>query len=280
MNLNDKIGIGTVQFGLTYGVSNSSGQTNLIEAEEILNFAKSNQIKYLDTAPAYGNAESILGVIGVNQFRVISKFMPCTMNESLNIQLENTLNNLRIDSLYGYIAHRPMELNQKQWDDLFKLKQQKKIKNIGFSLNRPQELDILLDKGMIPDLIQVPYNYFDNRFKRHLIELKKQGCEIHARSPFLQGLFFIKDNTLPSFFDEVKKEIAELKINFGDHLSAVLLKYVLFSDFIDVVIMGVENVLQLEKNLTDINTTEILMPKEFNFSESVLMPSNWPKKNK
>lgn len=278
MILNKKIGIGTVQFGLPYGVSNSSGQTSLSEARGILNFAKSNQINYLDTAPAYGNAESILGTIGVDQFRVISKFMPCTQNESLNIQLENTLNNLKIDSLYGYIAHRPMELNQKQWDDLFKLKQEKKIKKIGFSLNRPEELDILLDKGMTPDLIQVPYNYFDNRFKKHLIELKEKGCEIHARSPFLQGLFFTKDIALPAFFDEVKREIADLKINFGDQLSAVLLKYALSADFIDVVIMGVENVFQLEKNLTDIKTDAILTAKEFNFSDSVLMPSNWPKK--
>lgn len=277
MILNDKIGIGTVQFGLPYGVSNSRGQTSLNEAKAILNFAKSNQINYLDTAPAYGNAEIVLGTIGIDQFRVISKFMPSTKNESLNIQLENTFNNLKIDSLYGYIAHRPMELNQKQWDDLFKLKQEKKIKKIGFSLNRPEELDILLDKGMTPDLIQVPYNYFDNRFKRHLIEMKEKGCEIHARSPFLQGLFFTKD-ALPSFFDEVKKEIADLKINFGDQLSAVLLKYSLSADFIDVVIMGVENVFQLEKNLSDIKTDAILTAKEFNFSDSVLMPSNWPKK--
>lgn len=280
MILNDKIGIGTVQFGLPYGVSNSRGQTSLNEVKEILNFAKSNQISYLDTAPAYGNAESILGTIGINEFRVISKFMHCTADEKLHIQLENTLNNLKIDSLYGYIAHRPMELlvNPKQWDDLCKLKQQKKIKKIGFSLNRPQELDVLLDKGMTPDLIQVPYNYFDNRFKRHLIDMKEQGCEIHTRSPFLQGLFFTKDNALPSFFDEVKKEIVELKINFGDQLSAVLLKYALSADFIDVVIMGVENVFQLEKNLTDINIDTILTSKEFNFSDSVLMPSNWPKK--
>lgn len=278
MILNDKIGIGTVQFGLPYGVSNSSGQTSLNEAKEILNFAKLNQINYLDTAPAYGNAESVLGAIGVNQFRVISKFMPCIDTETLNIQLEDTLKNLKIDSLHGYIAHRPMELNHKQWEELLKLKQENKVGKIGFSLNEPKELDLLLNRGMIPDLIQVPYNYFDNRFKRHLIEMKEKGCEIHARSPFLQGLFFIKENALPSFFDEVKNEIAELKINFGDQLSAVLLKYVLSEDFIDVVIMGVENVFQLEKNITDIKTKINLTAKEFNFSDSVLMPSNWPKK--
>lgn len=280
MSLNSKIGLGTVQFGMSYGVSNVIGQTSPNEVKEILNFSNRNQIAYLDTAPAYGNAEKVLGNIGLEEFKVISKFMPYAEKESLNTQLERSLANLRVNSLYGYIAHRPMGLveNPKQWDDLLKLKEEKKIKKIGFSLNQPQELDFLLKKAMMPDLIQVPYNYFDNRFKEYLIELKQQGCEIHARSPFLQGLFFTNHNELPSFFNELKDDIAELKNNFGGSLSAVLLKYVLSLDFIDIVIMGVENVIQLKNNLIDINAAQILKPKEFNFSESVLMPSNWPQR--
>lgn len=280
MILNDKIGIGTVQFGLPYGVSNSSGQTSLNEAKEILNFAKLNQINYLDTAPAYGNAESVLGTIGVDQFRVISKFMPCSDTETLNIQLEETLKNLKIDSLHGYLAHRPMELNQKQWEELLMLKQESKVGKIGFSLNEPKEVDFLLNSGMIPDLIQVPYNYFDNRFKDILIDLKSQGCEIHIRSAFLQGLFFSDIQKLPSFFDEVKKYIIELQINLSNNLSGALLKYVLSLDFVDVVIMGVENEKQLKSNLININTAYHLPSNDFNFSDSVLIPSNWPKNNK
>ncbi|QSB27952.1 aldo/keto reductase [Flavobacterium sp. CLA17] len=280
MNLNNKIGLGTVQFGMPYGVSNKIGQTNPKEVQEILSFSECNGITYLDTAPAYGNAETILGNIGVDQFKIVSKFMPCNEDESLNIQLEKSLANLKINSLYGYIAHRPTQLyeNPKQWDDLLRLKEEKKIKKIGFSLNQPRELDFLLQKGMIPDLIQVPYNYFDNRFREYIVELKKEGCEIHARSPFLQGLFFTNHNELPPFFNELKENIIELKDNFGEILSAVLLKYILSLDFIDIVIMGVENVGQLANNLRDIHNAEILTPREFNFSDSVLIPSNWPKK--
>ena len=131
--------------------------------------------------------------------------MPSPENESLNVQFEKTLSNLKIDSLYGYIAHRPLELheNPQQWEDLLRLKEDKKINKIGFSLNKPEELDLLCSKGMTPDLIQVPYNYFDNRFKNNLIQMKKQGCEIHARSPFLQGLFFTNPHKLPSFFKQL-----------------------------------------------------------------------------
>lgn len=279
MKINNKIGLGTVQFGMPYGVSNVIGQTSPKEVDGILKFSLYSDITYLDTAPVYGNAETVLGNIGVEKFKVISKFMPPNENEGLNIQFEKTLADLKVDSLYGYIAHRPLQMleNKRQWEDLLILKDEKKIKKIGFSFNQPKELNLLLQNKMMPDLIQVPFNYFDNRFEEDLIKLKESGCEIHARSPFLQGLFFTNPHKLPPFFNEIKENILELKQVHGEMLSAVLLKYVLSRDFIDMVIMGVENLSQLQKNLIDLSTADILAPEEFNFSESILMPSNWPK---
>ena len=279
MNLTNKIGLGSVQFGIPYGVSNKEGQTSSIEVTKILKYANKLGITVIDTASAYGNAEEVLGQNDLNCFKIISKFMPLEVGDSISIQLEKSLSNLKINSLYGYLAHRPLNLidNPKEWEELLKLKQENKIKKIGFSLNEPRELDLLLNKGMMPDLIQVPYNYFDNRFKDILIELNAKGCEIHTRSTFLQGLFFTDVQKLPSFFDQVKKNIGDLQIKYENNLSSVLLKYVLSLDFIDVVIMGVENKMQLKNNLTNIENAQFLSPKDFNFSEDVIMPSNWPK---
>ena len=279
MSLNHKIGLGSVQFGIPYGVSNNQGKTTSEEVTKILNYAHTSGITFIDTASAYGNAEEVLGFNDLNNFKIISKFMPQEGNYSTRLQLQTSLDKLKIDSLYGYLAHRPLSLvdNQKQWEELLVLKQEHKVKKIGFSLNEPKELDVLLNNGMMPDLIQVPYNYFDNRFKDILIDLKSKGCEIHTRSAFLQGLFFSDIQKLPSFFDEVKKSITALQINLSDNLSGALLKYVLSLDFVDVVIMGVENEKQLKSNLININTAHHLPPNDFNYSESILMPSNWPK---
>lgn len=278
MNLNSKIGLGSVQFGIPYGVSNNHGQTSSEEVMKILSYANKSGIMFIDTASAYGNAEEVLGFSDLNNFKIISKFMPPEENNSISFQLKTSLEKLNVGSLYGYLAHRPLSLldNQKQWEELLVLKQENKVKKIGFSLNEPKELDLLLNNGMMPDLIQVPYNYFDNRFKDILIDLKSKGCEIHTRSAFLQGLFFSDIQKLPSFFDEVKKNINELQINYKDNLSEVLLKYVLSLDFVDVVIMGVDNENQLKSNLININAAYHLPPNDFNFSDSVLMPSNWP----
>ena len=70
--------------------------------------------------------------------------------------------------------------------------------------------------------------------------------------------------------------INELQINLKDNLSGALLKYVLSLDFVDVVIMGVDNEKQLKSNLNNINTALHLPLNDFNFSDSVLMPYNWP----
>jgi aryl-alcohol dehydrogenase-like predicted oxidoreductase len=279
MNLTNKIGLGSVQFGIPYGVSNVDGQTTKEEVQTILELAIKKNIKLIDTASAYGEAEEVLGGCDLSHFNVVSKFMPSTEPGTLENQFELSLKRLNLKSLYAYLAHRPLDIieNPRQWDVLQKLKQEDKLKKIGFSLNTPFEIESLVSKGFMPDLVQVPYNYLDNRFKDVLIDLKQSGCEIHTRSSYLQGLFFMKTSNLNIFFDEVKPIIKSLQEDYNQLLSGVLLKYVLDLPFIDKVIIGIENSNQLQSNLNNIKIAESLKEEFFNISEAILMPSNWPK---
>ncbi len=197
-----KIGLGTVQFGVKYGISNSQGQTPADEVARILHQAHQRGMQVIDTAIGYGNAEQVLGDNDCSRFRVVSKFMSVEGDVTITSQLHKSLANLRINALYGFLAHRPVSLIDapEQWAELLGLKQKGLVQKIGFSLNTPEELDALLAHGMVPDLVQVPYNYFDNRFKSRLIDLKTKGCEVHTRSAFLQGLFFMDINTSQPFF--------------------------------------------------------------------------------
>jgi len=277
----DKIGLGTVQFGLNYGISNAAGKTPLGEVDNIIDFSKKNGIRYIDTAAAYGNSEKVLGDCGVQGFRVITKFMPDAKGESLSIQLDRSLERLNLSSVYGYLAHRPEDLAEapEQWEELQNLKQIGKIEKIGYSLNRPQELEQLLTKTMIPDLIQVPFNIFDKRFQHFLEELSREGCEIHTRSAFLQGLFFMPPHMLGAHFDPVKELLSQLQNTYGANLSGVLLNHVLQKEFIDVVILGIENVNQLRENIEKIeNSTAVNMEIPY-LEEEIVMPSLWPSKN-
>jgi len=273
----DKLGLGTVQFGTDYGISNSSGQVSKAEVSNILNYCRQNDINILDTASGYGNAEQVLGEFDLLDFKVISKFLPNSSNLEFDRQLENTLENLGLPQIYGYLAHRPERLidNRWEWEALKNAKEEKKVEKIGFSLNSPKELDRLLQLNLIPDLVQVPYNYLDRRFEGHLKDLKKEQIEIHTRSVFLQGLFFTDFDKLSNHFNSAIPFLKSLKKS--PKLSGQLLNFVLSKDFIDKVIIGTQSLTQLQTNFEQVvNLKGESLPQPPSLSDSILMPMFWP----
>lgn len=278
MIVNKKIGLGTVQFGLPYGISNSRGQTSPYEVKNILYRAKQHEIDVLDSASAYGNAEEVLGKNDLQEFKVVSKFVPPSPGESVAIQLEQSLRNLKLKKLYAYLAHRPSDLvdHPERWEELKNLKKVGKVLKIGFSLNEPYELEELMDKGYEPDLVQVPYNYFDRRFEESLVRLHESGCEIHTRSTFLQGLFFMDPENLGVFFDQIKPTLFELQEK-RSMLPGQLIKFVIEKPFIDKIILGIETEKQLIENINSIEPALSLPPLKGIISDNLLIPSKWPK---
>lgn len=272
-----KIGLGTVQFGTQYGISNRSGKTPAGEVSKVLKLARQNSITLIDTASAYGDSEKILGQNDLSAFRIVSKFLPPVENQTVSVQLKQSLRDLHVESLYGYLAHRPIHLadNLSIWEELKSFKKKGLVEKIGFSLNTPEELKNLLQKNLFPDLVQVPFNYFDRRFKDLMIELKKKDCEIHTRSAFLQGLFFMDIEQLDSYFADLIPMLEKLKNNIPN-LAGSLLNFVLKKPFIDNVVIGVENSDQLSQNLKSIGNASSLPELEMNIPESILIPSNWP----
>ena len=67
-----KLALGAVQFGIDYGIANVGGQVPFAEVEKILQYANSQNIDLLDTAPKYGNSEEILGSSQTQNFKIIT----------------------------------------------------------------------------------------------------------------------------------------------------------------------------------------------------------------
>ncbi|WP_051554626.1 aldo/keto reductase [Maribacter antarcticus] len=279
MLLNSKIGIGTVQFGLDYGISNNQGKTLVHEVSKILEFAINNNVNYLDTAYAYGTAEEVIGNFNLDKFKIISKYVSNSKN-TLEEQIATSLTRLNQKSVYGYLAHRPLDLidnNKENWKKLQQQKASGTITKIGASFNTIAEIEKVLDSGIQLDIIQVPYNYLDSRFENYMKILSKQGCEIHTRSTFLQGLFFCNIDKLDSFFNTVKPILKE--IQKFENLSGCLLQYVLEKEYVSVANIGVNNLEQLKNNLLLIGKeNNRLLNTDFKIKSEILMPSNWPKK--
>ena len=278
-SLVSKIGLGTVQFGLNYGISNNKGITEKAEVKNILNYSKSIGIELIDTAFSYGKSEEVLGQVGVDSFKVVTKFLPSTHELNIEDQINTSFKRLKVESVYGLLAHRPQNIaeNPEIWDYLNQLKQNKIVLKIGFSFNTPEEVEFILKRGFVPDLIQVPFNYLDNRFMPYMIYYKNNDCEIHSRSTFLQGLFFSEPDTLGDFFDEIKPLLRNLRRE-GKNLSEMLLGYCLQQSFIDKVIIGVNDKEQLVENINSINNCLKLPELTISVKPEILSPSYWPKK--
>jgi aryl-alcohol dehydrogenase-like predicted oxidoreductase len=277
--MKNKIALGTVQFGVDYGISNHLGQTSLQEVGEILNLAYDLNIDTIDTASAYGNSEENLGEFDLNNFNIVTKFLNTDSFHVFSNEVQRSFEKLKQQKIYSIMAHRPLSLIQNDFilPYLNELKINKKLSKIGASFNTIEEIEILLEKQVQLDIIQVPYNILDQRFEKYMIELHQKGCEIHTRSCFLQGLFFCDVNSLIDFFNPIKKYLLHLQNNYKD-LSQQLLLFCLSKDFIDKVVIGVNNKNQLISNLEKLDSVNFNLP---NFTgelrENLLIPSMWPK---
>ena len=273
-----KLVLGTVQFGLQYGV-NSAGRPSEEAVKGILSEATKGGITTLDTSSAYGNSEEILGecIIPGEGFKIVSKY---PKGETPVAEMFNgSLKRLKVEKLYGYLLHH-FELyknNPKIWDEFIALKESGRVQKIGFSLYAPEELQFILDHKSPFDLIQVPFNIFDKKFLPYMKELHDKGVEIHVRSTFLQGLFFKDRNALPEKLKPMKKyllQLDEFSKQSGLSISEIALNYNLPNPYIDGVLIGVDNVEQLKTNLSSVKETSVDIEIEVKEQE-LLNPVNW-----
>lgn len=205
-----RLALGTVQFGLCYGIANSCGQTCRDEAAAMTRLAAEAGMDTLDTAVGYGESESCLGAIGVAGFRVVTKLheLPETCPDVCawaRAELAGSLDRLNLPGVHGLLLHRPAQLLGPRGDELYRalreLKDAGLTRKIGVSIYAPAELDEIM--GRFPmDLVQAPFNLVDRRLAASgwLARLAEAGVEVHARSCFLQGLLLMAPQDRPGRF--------------------------------------------------------------------------------
>lgn len=283
----EKLAIGTAQFGLSYGISNQVGQTSFQDVCDILTLANASQIDTLDTAVAYGNSQHVLGQALTQtglSFKVVSKLSG--KEGPIQETVANSLQNLETRNLYGCLFHDFNAFREfpRKLEELQELQQKGLVNKIGFSLYYPDQAEYLLQQDLHFQLVQVPYSMFDQRFKTVFKTLKKRGVEIHVRSVFLQGLFFLNSGNTPQYFKEILPELTAVKSFAEKHqipLQHFLLGFAALNPDIDKIVIGVENAGQFRQNLdykTYLPQIETLYPELEAFAldkAEYLLPFNW-----
>lgn len=286
-----RLAIGTAQFGLNYGISNGAGRTPPDEAVRILDCARHAGIDTLDTSAAYGCSEQVLGEAGMAGWSVVSKVPPLP-NDSVSGKewvmdhAHRSLARLRIDRLDGLLLHSAADLLNVQGQNiavgLQEAKSEGMVKKVGYSIYSTQLLAALF-KIMPPDLIQAPFNVFDQRLVTTgwLGRLKDAGVEVHVRSIFLQGLLLMKQDKRPTYFDRWKplwhRWDAIVEKQGGSALS-LCLGFAKAELGISRIIVGVESQLHLEQLLATWNDTMLIDGAELSCDDPLLIePTNWPR---
>lgn len=257
-SLNKKLILGTAQFGSSYGVANKNNRgISKKNITNILNFCKKNKIYFVETASSYYNSEKKLGESRANEFKIITKIPKLNLRlgqnklkEEINFFFLKSCNNLLNKKLYALFLHSGEQLLSNKGDiiynTLLKIKKDNNIKNIGISVHNPISLKKIIKKYNF-DIVQTPFNIFDNRiYDQGIVRLlKKKNIKIHCRSIFLQGLLVMKYSKISKYLRKYlydffldTKDTTENKLN-------LCLKHALFHKEIDKFIIGIDNIRQL-----------------------------------
>lgn len=284
-----KLALGSAQFGMHYGISNTSGIVPTEHIHQILECARCNNINLIDTAIDYGDSESRLGALLDNRFRVVTKlpFCPEDTKDILQwtfLQVEKSKKRLGVESLYGLLLHRPEQLlgklGSKLWNAMNEIKMQGHVKKIGISIYDPLELAAIVPKFSL-DIVQSPFNVFDTRLHSSgwLEKLHQNSTEIHVRSIFLQGLLLMQKNEIPEIFTPWKKSFQAWHDWLASNSLSPLAGCINFIDTfhqIDQIIVGIETRDQLLEIINASNTESPLSWPDLSVNNSALInPANW-----
>jgi aryl-alcohol dehydrogenase-like predicted oxidoreductase len=286
--LTQRLALGTAQFGLAYGLNNQAGQPTPTAVAEVLAAARTAGLTLLDTAAAYGNSEARLGeLIGENAaFEVITK-IPAGPPAQVTQHLAESLARLRRQQVYGVLFHAfgPLQAEPTAWQALQAARTARQVGRIGVSLYHPHEAEWLLAQGWDVDLVQVPYNVFDQRFAAVLPQLAARGVEVHVRSAFLQGLLLREPDSLPPFFRPLAPKLVKLRAlaaEAGLPLPAALLLFAAYAPGVARAVIGVDSVANLHENLAaayHLDAAVALRPALVELAEltdTFILPYTWP----
>jgi aryl-alcohol dehydrogenase-like predicted oxidoreductase len=296
INFNDnkisKLSLGTVQFGLDYGVANTSGQPTQSRVNEIINFVNASGINCFDTAQAYGNSEEILAnsLLNIDNSLVISKLQSALFQNNLKENVKISLKKLKTNSLFGLLLHDSELLykwNDKHKQNVSELINNNMVKYFGVSIYSSEDFDLAIENDDI-SIIQIPFNIFDQRaIKLNWFEkARKKNKLIFIRSVFLQGLLLMDKDKIPKKLEHAKKYIEVFeslckKLNLSKNELALSFVDTVAKD--SLLLFGCDNIEQAKENINNYNSLKHLddtvllrLKDEFNdVDESIYNPTRW-----
>jgi aryl-alcohol dehydrogenase-like predicted oxidoreductase len=303
----NSITLGTAQLGIDgYGIANQVERLNDDSVFQVLDYAMRNGVRAIDTARAYGKAESRIGRnlerLALGDVSLITKLSPLSLLpndandqaiiDAIDASIFRSCYELRLHTLPVVMLHRWEHYQSHQgriWKRLVELHHDGIIRELGASVYQPEEAVSALKEPLVRHL-QVPVNLLDKRW----IELdipkianSRSDCTLYARSIYLQGLLV----NAPDFWPyvegvnaaEICATLETLVSDFSrESLADLCMAYILGQEWIDSIVVGVETKEQLEQNFAMLRHKPLTREEQKELSARIpnlplelLDPSKW-----
>ena len=281
---------------MPYGAMNERGIR--ADGQSLITKAIELGVTVLDTAPAYGNSESVLGALIKHpehqKFDVVSKIdrgIDARHSDQVLEAAKKSATRLG-GPLYGLLYHDAEIADY--WRDgpnegLRRARDAGHCRKIGISTYSPDQFARAATEPEI-DIIQAPFSVLDRRLeKHHLVETAlDRGYEIHFRSLFLQGLLIADDGSIPERLSFVRpwiQKFACLCDEYSVTREEAVIGYVRQRYPNARLVIGCDDVAQLVSNFSLMKCPALPQDLVSRIKcleippESVVNPALWPTEN-
>lgn len=240
--------LGTAQWGLDYGVTNTAGRLSDEAVREVADSAWALGIRTLDTAPAYGDAEERIPSLG-HGFAVQTKVsIGGGSHGSAASSVRTSLSRLDASGLVAVLVHdwsTADDVHRREAASVLEgLRDEGLVASVGVSGYGEEDIDTALASFERLDVVQVPVSVLDQRLDGSpgIAEVRSRGGRVQARSVFLQGAALASPDhpALGSHPDIVRLR------SVGQPL-ALCLSYIASLDWVDDVVIAATSQSELEE---------------------------------
>lgn len=258
-----RLGIGTVQWGLDYGVANVNGRPGPEQIDAMLTEAHTAGVNFLDTARAYGDSETVIGE-ALRRTQLADRFVICSKfkyaggdpAEEAERSIRESLSCLKLESLPFYLLHHAENaFRPGVWPAMLRGRDRGYTKRLGVSISK-DAIDLLRRtmklEGM--EAVQIPLNVFDVQLVTSgiLDELAGRGVTVFVRSVFLQGVIGMAEEKVPEYLKDIipfKRRFNDLAKSIGRDVWELACMFPLSLPGVSAVVIGCERPEQLRQNI-------------------------------
>jgi aryl-alcohol dehydrogenase-like predicted oxidoreductase len=277
--------LGSANFGHEkYGIKNYK-KNSFKKITSLINFAKKNGIKKLDTSLEYKGVYDNLSKVNLTGIKVSSKFILRKYKDDCIESFKNdfliSLKKLRIKKYDNFFFHNANDLNKKKTVNkiikiLKNFKRKKLINKIGISLNSPEEFK-KIKKKFKPDIVQIPFNLFDRRILNKKLFSQFKGIEIQVRSIFLQGLLLMKPQERGNKDHKILQSFDNWIISNKIERYKVCINFINSYNFYKTCVIGVNSKQEITKFINNNTRLKIFPNKLLSKNLNLIEPRKWKK---